>query len=387
MGGAWKFNLCLTIQSRAENLDFTVNSTSCEEPPIEPLRPIGATPIERFVWDMTYACPLRCLHCYSESGRRASRTLTREDGLRVIDVMISQKPQKVSFSGGEPLLVPWWGEAARRLKANGIPVVLHASGWLMDEQIANELAESVAVVAVSVDGATAETHDTVRGRQGSFRKAMDALEILARVKGERESRGESCYELSVDFTVTRTARHETTQFVKDMTSRFKTLSYVRLGGVIPCGLGEEEGFEQELLTESELSDLAESAPRLIALSKHGIRVDVTDVRLFRPDSPLSKAGDSHAHLEPDGQLRAFATYEAKVGSVLEVPIDELWARALAWRNDPFVLEQRSSIHSSTDWARVARVLDRRFGSKDDLVRIAKRGGRAAHDEQQEAALR
>jgi MoaA/NifB/PqqE/SkfB family radical SAM enzyme len=344
-------------------------------------------PIERFVWDLTYACPLRCLHCYSESGRRASRALGRDDGLRVVDVMISKKPQRVSFSGGEPLLVPWWGEAARRLQANGIPVILHASGWLMDEKIANELAESVTTVVVSIDGATEETHDTVRGREGSFRRAMDALGILARVKGERTARGETCYQLGVDFTVTRTARKETDQFVEEMTSRFKTLNYVRLSGVIPCGLAEEEGFEQELLTECELSDLAESAHRLMALSNNGTRVDVTDVRLFRPDSPHSKAGDTHAHMEPDGQLRAFATYEAKVGSVLEVPIDELWARAQAWRNDPFVVEQRNSIRSSSDWARVARVLDRRFGSKDDLVRISRRSGRAADDKQQEASSR
>lgn len=293
--------------------------------------------------------------------------------MRVIDVMVSKSPRRVSFSGGEPLLVQWWGQAARRLEAAGIPLTLHTSGWLMDDEMANELADCVRTVGVSVDGGTEQTHDTVRGRQGSFRKAMDALEHLARVKREREARGARCYELGVDFTVTGRALAEMDTFVEGMTSRFGALDYVRLGGAIPCGLAEEESYAGDLLTEDQLAELVESAPRLEALSKNGIRVNVTDVRLFRPDSPLSVEGDTHAHLEPDGQLRAFATYEAKVGSVLDVPIDELWARALAWRNEPFVCEQRNSIRNTADWARVARVLDQRYGSKDDLVRISRRG--------------
>lgn len=335
----------------------------------------GRAEIGRFVWDVTYACPLRCQHCYSESGRRASRALGREDALRVIDVMISKRPQRVSFSGGEPLLVPWLIEATQRLRDAGIPSTVHVSGWLMDEAIANDLADSATAVAVSVDGGTAETHDTVRGREGSFQKAMNALTHLAQVKAERNQRGERCYELGVDFTVTRRAREETSLFVKEMTSRFASLDYVRLGGAIPCGLAEEESFFGELLTEDELDDLATSKDKLGACASNGIPVNVTDVRLFRPDSPLSVEGDTHAHLEPDGQLRAFATYEKKVGSVLDTPIDELWDRALAWRSEPFVTQQRESIKSTADWARVARELDRRYGSPDDLVRISRRSSR------------
>jgi Radical SAM superfamily len=153
--------------------------------------------------------------------------------MRVIDVMISQRPRRVSFSGGEPLLVPWWSETARRLEAAGIPLTLHTSGWLMDDEVANELASCVRTVVVSVDGGTEQTHDTVRGRQGSFRKAMGALEHLAHVKSDRKARGERCYELGIDFTVTGRARGETGIFVEGMTSSFDSLDYVRLGGAVP----------------------------------------------------------------------------------------------------------------------------------------------------------
>lgn len=339
----------------------------------------GSAKIKRFVWDITYACPLRCLHCYSESGRRAPRTLSRDDAMRVIDVMISKNPERVSFSGGEPLIVKWWGEAARRLDAANIPLSVHTSAWLMNDAIANELADCVPTVVVSVDGGTEETHDIVRGRAGSFRKALQALEHLSRVKSEREAVGERCFELGIDFVVTQRAFAETSLLVADVTSRFPALDYVRLGGPIPCGLAEEEDYTTELLTEDQLEELVASAPKLQSCARNEVRVSVTDVRLFRPDSPLSVEGDTHAHLEPDGQLRAFATYEAKVGSVLDVPIDELWRRALEWRVQPFVVQQRNSIRNTVDWARVARTLDRRFGSKDDLERIARRSKRSMQD--------
>lgn len=41
------------------------------------------------VWDITYACPLRCTHCYSESGRRPARQLSRAELIRVADALIA----------------------------------------------------------------------------------------------------------------------------------------------------------------------------------------------------------------------------------------------------------------------------------------------------------
>ena len=149
--------------------------------------------IEKFIWDLTYACPLRCIHCYSESGRRAARMLSRDDALRIAEIIISARPERVSLSGGEPLLVPWWSEAARLLHDAGIAVTVFTSGWLIDKKIASDLAASVTSVALSVDGNSEQTHDMVRGRSGAFERAMSALEVLERVKRDCLESGRGCY--------------------------------------------------------------------------------------------------------------------------------------------------------------------------------------------------
>lgn len=334
--------------------------------------------IDRIVWDLTYACPLRCLHCYSESGRRPPRTLGRDDMLKVIQAMISARPSRVSFGGGEPLLAPWWSEAAQRLRGAGVPVTLFTSGWLMDEKRAVLLADSVTGLAVSIDGADKEAHDRIRGRNGSFDRAMAALEILSRTKEEREALGKPCYRLGIEYTVTRSGRDSRERFVEEVSRRLPALDYITFGAVVPEGLAQEEEFAaRELLSDQELVALQDSEESLAGRAREGVEVTVTDARYFLPSSPLRAASEGIAHIEPDGKFRAFTNYEAKVGNILDEPLDVLWERAVAWRRDPFVQEQMASILTLADWARVTRILDRRYGSEADQERIARRGQAAA----------
>ncbi|WNG50357.1 radical SAM protein [Archangium minus] len=328
--------------------------------------------VERVIWDMTYACPLRCIHCYSESGRRPAGS-QREDVLRIADVIAGVKPRSVALSGGEPLLAPGWEEAVQRLRDAGIAVSLYTSGWLMDEALARQLAGTMARVCVSVDGGRASTHDALRGRAGSFERAMAALELLARERRERVARGEPCYMLGVEMTVMRSNLAETELLVRELSGRFPGLDLLQLAMVIPGGLAAEEDFEErELLTDEEGQALLADAARLASLAANGARVVVGDVRPFFAQLEPGAPRLPMAHLEPDGQLRAFETCEAKVGSVLEEPFEVLWERALAWRGEPFVVEQFAAIRTIRDWARASRALDRRYGSEADLARISRR---------------
>lgn len=325
----------------------------------------------KFIWDISYACPLRCVHCYSESGRRAARTLGYIDAMRVVDALIAAKPQRISFGGGEPLLVPWCMEAANRFTASGALVSLFTSGWVFTNDIAEQLSSAVATVAISIDGTKADIQDAIRGRSGAFTKALAAIEMALAVKRAHEQEDRPCFSLGIDYTVTRAGFSlvDMEHFVDEMTLRFTGLDFIRFGAVIPGGLASEELFEPQLLTMEELQALVDAAPRLSALAKNGTCVTITDVRTFLAPEPQTV---DVAQIEPDGYVRAFPVYEAKVGNVLKEPLDVLWPRALAWRADPFVAHQIASIKSMVDWARVARTLDRRYGSTDDQDRLSRR---------------
>lgn len=335
-----------------------------------------AVKIGKFIWDITYACPLRCVHCYTESGRRPARTLDRDAAMRVIDVMIAAQAKKVSISGGEPLSVRWSLEAMKRLHDAGIAVTVFTSGWAMSEKMAMALADSVASVAVSVDGADATIHDSIRGRSGAFERGMKALDILHRIKEERRAAGQPCFTLGIDYTLTRSgAREEDLErFVDAATKRFPRLDFIRFGAVIPSGLAAEREFEAtELLSIEELVDLIDVGQRLNARAGGQVDISATDVRYFLPQPGASAVDLDILHIEPDGALRAYPIYEAKVGNVLEETLDVLLPKVRAWRSDPFVAETMDTIRTMADWANAARTLDRRYGSPDDLARIERRG--------------
>jgi len=325
--------------------------------------------VEKFIWDMTYACPLRCAHCYSESGRRPAGNRD-DDVLRIAQFVAAHRPKRVSLSGGEPLIVKGWAEAARRMRDAGVEVTLFTSGWTLDEADAERLAQSVTSVCVSIDGGTEQTHDALRGRSGSFRSAMVALEILDAFKRSRDGR---CYTLGADYTVVRSNFDEMRRFVEDVTARFPALDYLRFAMAMPCGLAAEEAFAaREILTDEQSRTLRASGPMLQGWARGGAKVSITDTRSFLLHTVHCAAPPSVGHIEPDGRMRAFPIYEAKVGSVLEEPLEELWPRMIAWQNDPFVVEQLRSIETNEDWARAARTLDRRFGAESDKARIALR---------------
>lgn len=330
-------------------------------------------PIENVVWDLTYACPLRCIHCYSESGRRPASTMSIVDARKVLVILSQLKPLHVSLAGGEPLLVDWWAEAASSLLHSGISVTVYTSGWLMNESIASQLASATSEVVVSIDGPNSEVHDSLRGRPNSFDKAMNAVEILDRLKARRLESKEQVYTLSIDYTVTRRGYDGLAGFVSEMGGRFPMLDEIHFGAVIPEGLAQEEDFSnEELLSEQQNEDLCASEARISAHAREGLHVSVTDVRSFLPMSRPDSAGAKMAHIEPDGGFRAFTTFEAKVGNILNDDPKVLWERALEWRSNPFVVQQIQTTQSFHEWARATQVLDQKFGSVADRDRIARR---------------
>jgi MoaA/NifB/PqqE/SkfB family radical SAM enzyme len=296
--------------------------------------------------------------------------------MQVIDVMLAAQAKNVMFSGGEPLSVRWAIPAMKRLHDAGVEVTVFTTGWSMQERTATALADAVSGVAVSIDGADATIHDVVRGRAGAFERGMRALDILHRVKDERRAAGQACFTLGIDYTLTRPSAKEEDleRFVEAAVERFPRLDFIRFGTVVPSGLAAEREFEESgLLTIEELVDLIEIGRRLAARHEGGPRITVTDVRYFLPRPGASLVDLDILQIDPDGALRAFPIYEAKVGNVLHEPLDVLWPRAQAWRSDPFVAEQMETVRTMADWASTTRTLDRRYGSHDDQERIARRG--------------
>jgi len=125
------------------------------------------------VWDVTYACNLRCQHCYAQAGKARAGELTNEEALVVVDKLAAMGIPVLALSGGEPLVRPDIFDITRRAADNGMYVSIATNGTLVTKEKARQMkAAGVSYLQISVDGADAETHDNFRGIPGAFDRTI-----------------------------------------------------------------------------------------------------------------------------------------------------------------------------------------------------------------------
>ena len=130
-------------------------------------------------WELTYACNLSCVHCLSSSGRRDPRELSTDECKAVIDTLQRMQVFYVNIGGGEPTVRPDFWELVDYATAHQVGVKFSTNGVKITPEVATRLAASDYVdVQISLDGATAEVNDAVRG-PGSYATAMRAMQNLA----------------------------------------------------------------------------------------------------------------------------------------------------------------------------------------------------------------
>ena len=130
-------------------------------------------------WDITKTCNFYCKQCYSESGKASENELTTKEVFSVIEQFAKNKIFYIYFLGGEPLMRKDFFQILDKCQRYGITTMMSTNGWFVNQNIAKQLYEAgVQIVRVSIDGATAKTHDKIRGMQGSFERALQALGTL-----------------------------------------------------------------------------------------------------------------------------------------------------------------------------------------------------------------
>lgn len=129
-------------------------------------------------WELTYACNLSCRHCLSSSGRRDPRELTTAQARGVIDELAQLQVFYVNIGGGEPTVRPDFWELLDYAVSRRVGVKFSTNGVKITPANARRLVSTDYVdVQISLDGATAEVNDALRGA-GSFDMAIRAMANL-----------------------------------------------------------------------------------------------------------------------------------------------------------------------------------------------------------------
>ena len=141
-----------------------------------------------FIFYPTSRCNLKCTHCfYHDSLNKKFEELSLDEINKFTKTM--DPLLHLILTGGEPYIKKDLAEIARIFYHNTrLPILsIPSNGWYldkMDKQIRNILKwcpELILNQLISLDGLE-EDHDRIRGIKGSFKKALDALELIKNLK-------------------------------------------------------------------------------------------------------------------------------------------------------------------------------------------------------------
>ncbi len=159
-------------------------------------------------------CNLRCAHCYINTEQHGQTTLdfaTIESWLGVFSHKARQT--NLILLGGEPTLHPDLARVVKLAKALRFKsITIDTNGYLFHDILDKITPDEVDFISFSLDGATAQTNDVIRG-QGCH------ATVLSGIKRAR-SKGFSC---SMIYTVSEKNIHELNQ----MPDLLKTLGISR----------------------------------------------------------------------------------------------------------------------------------------------------------------
>ncbi|MEZ4547097.1 MAG: TIGR04053 family radical SAM/SPASM domain-containing protein [Thermodesulfobacteriota bacterium] len=148
------------------------------------------------IWEVTQSCDLACLHCRANARIcRDPLELTTREGHGLIDDITEFGSPLLVLTGGDPLKREDLYDLIAYGVAKGLRTTVSPSvtPLLTNESIKKLREAGISRIAVSLDGSTADIHDSFRGVKGSYART---IEVLAEC-------GKEGIPIQVNTTVTR----------------------------------------------------------------------------------------------------------------------------------------------------------------------------------------
>jgi [mycofactocin precursor peptide]-tyrosine decarboxylase / 3-amino-5-[(4-hydroxyphenyl)methyl]-4,4-dimethylpyrrolidin-2-one synthase len=130
-------------------------------------------------WEISLKCNLQCVHCLSDSGEASHDELNHKESLDLIDQLTAMKVFQVNIGGGEPFIRKDFLDLLSYSHEKGLVTCVSTNGTMVDHALAKRVsALKLLYLQVSLDGATADVNDTIRGK-GTYQKILYGMDCLA----------------------------------------------------------------------------------------------------------------------------------------------------------------------------------------------------------------
>lgn len=243
-------------------------------------------------WELTYRCNLKCAHCYTDSGPGLGREeLTTEQIKSTLLELSAIGVFKVVFGGGEPFIRRDFSQILELVRRTKLSCQIATNGTLMSDELVDELLSPQIEIQVSLDGASPETHDRLRGVSGCFNTALENSKKLV----------SSGVNVSLCTTVWNANFDELDQIIRLAVglgirkTRFKRLYPVGRGSANWFEIAEMSGAD----VDTKLSELKRTYTKELDITceSHDDKGPTVPPKGF-----FNPAGITHAVITPEGNI-------------------------------------------------------------------------------------
>ena len=132
------------------------------------------------IWEVTQACALACRHCRAEAiDVRDPAELTLREGKALIDQIAAMGTRVFVLTGGDPLQREDLESLIAHAKERGLRVgaIPAATNRLTKQRVLRLKSAGLDQMALSLDAASAASHDAFRGVDGAFERTMKGAQF------------------------------------------------------------------------------------------------------------------------------------------------------------------------------------------------------------------
>ena len=292
------------------------------------------------VWLATNACHLRCVHCSSNSSKRAADELTTEDVFDLIEQLIDVGVVDLAISGGEPFLRDDLFSIIAYAKRRGMSVGVASHGAKFTAARASRLVGlGIDRLQFSLDGPAA-AHDTLRRWPGLFERVLKSIEV-AKQAGLR---------VHVCCTINRLNAEHLATFVQFLSNTgIDRLNFSRF---VPTGRGS---VEIDLL-DAQWRDVIEHCKKLVHDYRGRLQIVSHLAQQILIDDSLSdmpgfigcQAGRGQGCVSANGTVFPCVILPIAIGNIRQAPFRRIWQTSAVIHD----LQDRSRLEGKCSHCRV-----------------------------------
>lgn len=253
-------------------------------------------------WNITGKCNDNCLFCYRDKGEEE---LDFKSRLEVIEKIAASGIRKLTFAGGEPLLVQEIQELILYARQKGLYVSLTTNGILLDHVMLDFCLENLDWLTLPLDGADENTQRNMTRKPGHEKRVFEILEAVKKWEGRR------C-KIKINTVVSHVNEEHMgalADFIsKNPVDRWKLFQFVPLRG------NARRHGEQFLISDSSFADTAQR-----------IRAQLGTKSSLLSVSDRKNIESAYFVIFQNGDIKISTGLRDRVlGNVLEHSLQEIW---------------------------------------------------------------